>query len=72
MMVVKLPFPTAGQQYDSTDAKAVQDYLFSKKIEAPIKCINGELYVRVSCHIYNNSDDFVMLANAIASFPVFR
>ncbi|GAX22897.1 hypothetical protein FisN_24Lh184 [Fistulifera solaris] len=71
MILVKLPFQS-DHMYDSSDAKAVQDYLYSKYIEAPIKCINGELYVRVSCHIYNCSDDFVMLAKTIQSFPVVR
>ncbi|GAX17750.1 hypothetical protein FisN_24Hh184 [Fistulifera solaris] len=71
MILVKLPFQS-DHMYDSSDAKAVQDYLYSKYIEAPIKCINGELYVRVSYHIYNISEDFVMLAKAIQSFPAVR
>lgn len=71
MILVKLP-STFGKDCHSHDAKAVQDYLFSKNVEVPIKCINRELYARISCHIYNSSDDFVTLANAIKSFPGFR
>lgn len=70
MILVKLPSTLSFRHHhDSSNAKAVQDYLFSKNIEAPIKCINGELYVRLSCHIYNDSNDFLMLAKAIESFP---
>jgi selenocysteine lyase/cysteine desulfurase len=73
MALVKLPDPPGSlpQQLDSSDAKQAQDYLFQLGIEAPIKCLDGELYVRVSCHIYNEERDFEKLANALADYNSF-
>lgn len=61
MALVQLPVPgkTSG------DAKAVQDYLYKQHIEAPIKCVNERLYVRISCQMYNTSKDFHALAASI-------
>ena len=42
----------------STDAKRVQDFLYGRGVEVPVKCVRGVLYVRVSCHMYNTADDF--------------
>jgi isopenicillin-N epimerase len=48
------------------DAETIQNYLyFNHEIEAPIKVINNHLYIRVSCHIYNNFNDFIYLANCV-------
>lgn len=71
MALVSLPtrLPTHDPA-TSTDAKKVQDYLYSQRIEVPIKCINGKLYVRVSCHIYNQRNDFEHLATAIQQMPL--
>lgn len=47
-------------------AEKVQNYLFFKhQIEIPIKCIKNNLYVRISCHVYNNNDDFKLLAQTV-------
>ena len=47
-------------------AELVQNFFyFSYKIEVPIKCIQNELYVRISCHIYNNINDYTKLADAV-------
>jgi selenocysteine lyase/cysteine desulfurase len=53
--------------YTSTDAKVIQDFLFSRMIEAPIKCVEGSLYVRISSHVYNTLEHYDKLGNAIAS-----
>jgi selenocysteine lyase/cysteine desulfurase len=66
MAVVRLP-KRFGAHNTSDDAKAVQDYLFSQSIEVPVKCINGQLCVRVSCHLYNRPQHFETLAKAISS-----
>lgn len=50
----------------SADAKAMQDALFQRAVEVPVKCIQGRLYVRVSAHIYNTRDDYVRLGDAVA------
>ena len=46
----------------STDAKRIQDFLYSHNIEVPIKCVCGVLYARISCHLYNTADDFERFA----------
>eukprot|EP00943_MAST-04B_sp_MAST-4B-sp1_P008939 g8939.t1 len=49
----------------STDAKKIQDYLYyEKKIEAPIKNIDSVLYCRLSCHIYNEINDYETFGKA--------
>jgi selenocysteine lyase/cysteine desulfurase len=64
MALVRLP-ASFGINKTSTDAKRVQDFLYSQNIEVPVKCIQGKLYVRVSCHVYNRVRDFEILADAI-------
>jgi selenocysteine lyase/cysteine desulfurase len=68
MALVRLPLHS-GEENTSEDAKRIQDYLFHKRIEVPVKCINGKLYVRVSCHVYNRTRDFETLGNAILKYP---
>jgi hypothetical protein len=44
----------------------IQDLLHSvHHIEAPIKCIQGTLFVRISAHIYNTAADYDALAAAV-------
>jgi len=72
MVLVRLPKQSFGENATSTDAKDAQDYLYTNHIEVPIKCINGSLFVRVSCHIYNKLQDFDVLAKAIRRYPSKR
>ncbi|KAK9829074.1 hypothetical protein WJX72_003762 [[Myrmecia] bisecta] len=70
MALVRLPMapqlPGNGPTATSADAKAVQDCLyFQCHVEAPIKCIQAALYVRLSAHIYNVLDDYDRVAMAI-------
>ena len=45
---------------------ALQDVLYSEwTIECPVKAIEGKLYVRISCHVYNRPDDYLHLAHAV-------
>lgn len=65
MALVRLPEHLSGsgnEKKTSTDAKRIQDYFYSSKVEAPVKCVNGVLYVRVSCHLYNMAEDVEKLA----------
>eukprot|EP00397_Hematodinium_sp_SG-2012_P025372 GEMP01026499.1.p1 GENE.GEMP01026499.1~~GEMP01026499.1.p1 ORF type:complete len:339 (+),score=72.97 GEMP01026499.1:336-1352(+) len=62
MALVKLPVE-GRKSYD--DAEWLQDKLFHKGIVVPIKCVNGELYVRLSTQIYNELDDYEALLDAI-------
>ena len=48
------------------EAEIIQNYLyFQHNIEVPIKSIQNELYVRISCHIYNKFSDYEYLGNVI-------
>ena len=67
MALVALP-AKFGSENTSADGKSVQDYLYSQNVEVPVKCIKGRLYVRISCHIYNRTDDFEHLARTINHF----
>ncbi|CAB9515988.1 Cysteine desulfurase [Seminavis robusta] len=72
MALVRLPRIICGSPTDiktSKEAKEIQDFLFDHHIEVPIKCINGELFVRVSCHVYNEVAEFDRLAKVILTFP---
>jgi selenocysteine lyase/cysteine desulfurase len=35
------------------------------RIEVPIKCVQGRLYVRLSAHLYNQLSDYERLADAM-------
>lgn len=71
MAVIRLPEALCGGVMDlktPSDAKRVQDYLFDNKIEVPIKAINGTLFVRISCHIYNTMEEFDRLGKVLSTF----
>jgi hypothetical protein len=36
-----------------------------QKIEVPVKCLEGRLYLRVSAHIHNTLDQYERLADTI-------
>jgi selenocysteine lyase/cysteine desulfurase len=40
---------------------------FQHRIECPVKCIQGALYVRISAAIYNTINDYQRLADAVMS-----
>jgi len=48
----------------SCDAKRAQDALFARTVECPVKCVQGVLYARVSCAVYNVLEDYARLAAA--------
>merc|ERR1712232_501763 len=71
MCLIRLPDSLSGNKGDektSDDAKRLQDFLHDKhRIEVPIKCIGGVLYVRISCHVYNKIEEYENLAQAITT-----
>lgn len=69
MALVRLPINNSNNNKTSSDAKRIQDFLFDHSIEVPIKCINGELFVRVSCHVYNELEEFDRLGEIVLSNP---
>ena len=73
MALVKLPahLQTSGSNATSDDAKRVQDYLFDQFIEVPIKCIRGNLYVRISCHVYNEMEEYDHLGRVLLKYKPF-
>lgn len=70
MALVPLPsIRGVDSSKDMTDAQAfqLQEYLHYKhKIEVPIKCLEGALYVRISAHVYNELEDYQKLASVIS------
>jgi isopenicillin-N epimerase len=72
MALVKLPshLQKTGSNATSDDAKRVQDFLFDQFIEVPIKCIRGTLYVRISCHVYNELEEYDQLGQALLKFKL--
>eukprot|EP00887_Chlorella_sp_A99_P000749 scaffold5.g749.t1 len=60
--------PPAGSAATSADAKWVQDTLHHQfRIECPVKCVGGHLYVRISAAVYNELGDYQRLADAVLS-----
>jgi len=52
--------------YSSEHAKMLQDHLhFQCRVEVPVKCLNGWLYLRVSFAPYNCMEDYEVLRDAI-------
>lgn len=72
MRCIKLPISdddTRSYKYD--DAEIIQNRLYHEfNIEAPIKNIDGNLYVRISAHIYNYIDEYERLGYSI--IDIFR
>lgn len=65
MALVRLPLKM-NKTYSSSDGKLIQDYLYEEcKIEVPIKCIDGELYVRISGHVYNRDEEYDQLGKVL-------
>jgi len=69
MTLVKLPNSVQSFSSNSEDAKAVQDFLYDNFVEVPIKCVQGTLYVRLSCHVYNELHEYQRLADTMLRFP---
>ena len=69
MALVALPIGGPVKKKGSNtpaDAKYMQDLLhFEYLLEVPIKNIEGTLFVRISCHVYNVLDDYVVLEEAV-------
>ncbi|XP_072018992.1 uncharacterized protein [Amphiura filiformis] len=68
MAAVRLPsiFVDGKQTVSYSDAEVIQNNLYQRfNIEVPIKAVQGQLYVRISCHIHNELKDYENLAEAI-------
>lgn len=69
MSLVPLPAVVHGVSTSGcTDVEAfrLQEWLHhAHRIEVPVKCIQGRLFVRLSAHVYNTLDDYKHLARAV-------
>lgn len=67
MALVEVPaMPQLGEgPFAYEHAEALQNALYRRGIEVPIKALSGRLYVRVSAHIYNCAEDYEVLAQAV-------
>ena len=70
MALVRVPAPGGPDApRTSDDAKALQDWLhFARRIECPVKCIDGELFVRISAQVYNEMAEYERLGKAVAEY----
>eukprot|EP01134_Creolimax_fragrantissima_P002874 CFRG2874T1 len=67
-LMALIALPAKNGIYSDADANYVQDSLhFEHCVEAPIKLIDGRLYVRISTHCYNTKDDYLRLAEAVVT-----
>lgn len=67
MVLVPLPDRVRGldTRMGNSDAEAyqLQELLHHQyRVEVPVKCLNGRLYVRISAHVYNELDDYARFA----------
>ena len=66
MCCVSLPKIFKEEYVAFEQAELIQNRLFHEHhIEVPIKCIDGKLYVRISCHLYNDIKEYEKLSDAI-------
>jgi len=56
---------TEPEAYEYVHAEALQNALFKRKIEVPVKALSGRLYVRISAHIYNYMEEYEVLRDAV-------
>lgn len=64
LALVKLP-AVFQEARDHLTSKAIQDWLYHRRIEVPVKDIAGSFYVRISVMIYNRREDYDVLRDAI-------
>lgn len=61
-----VPLPWDGRSvYADKDAFRLQEKLFERGIEVPVKCIQNKLYIRISAHVYNEEKDYKRLADSV-------
>lgn len=57
--------PTGWLRCDRVPGSCVQEELFARGVEVPVKVHAGALYVRISVHVYNALSDYTALADAV-------
>lgn len=76
MALVQLPsqlYPVDKEKVDYSVAEAIQNDLYHLyNIEVPVKCIGGNLYVRISVHIYNEFGEYQYLGKSVLELAANR
>lgn len=76
MVLVQLPlqfYPKDNGQVDYSVAEAIQNDLYHLyNIEVPVKCLHGDLYVRISVHVYNEFAEYEFLGEAVLELAAKR
>jgi len=72
MVLVPLPAIVRGRNtrigQTDVDAFQLQELLHHEhRIEVPVKCLEGKLFIRISAHIYNSMEDYEHLARVVKS-----
>lgn len=53
----------------SVHSKMLQDFLhYERHVECPVKCLEDNLFVRISAAPYNCMDDYAALAEAVLAY----
>lgn len=68
MVAVQLPAALAARlPAGGAAAAALHGRLRERRIEVPVACVGGELWVRISAQVHNEMADYARLADAVAS-----
>jgi len=59
MAVIQIP------KNNYTEAQVHDKLFFDYNIEVPVFLVDGEMYLRISSHVYNAKEDYDLLANAV-------
>ncbi len=68
MGMIAVPDAASPPNATYADGEVMQNWLFARRIECPIKAVQGRLYVRISAHIYNSFRDYELLADAVLEY----
>lgn len=65
MVLLRLPVMVSENPMVQLNASFLQDLLFDMGFEVPVKCIDGWLYLRLSFHVYNYTEEYEKLFKCI-------
>jgi len=68
MGMVAVPAAASPSNATYSDGEILQNWLYERRIECPVKAVQGRLYVRISVHIYNKRRDYETLAAAVLEY----
>ncbi len=68
MGMIAVPAAASPANATYSDGEVLQNWLYARQIECPIKAVQGRLYVRISVHVYNRRADYETLAAAVLQY----